>query len=543
MPYLSILIWVPLLGIVALALLPKGSKGAFRWISLGITLFQLVWTLIAILPAYLDASILPDAAYLKEQLPWIQFSLGSLGEVSIQYLLGVDGMAISLILLTVIVMPIAVLSSWNITKRVKAYFMLLLLLDLSLLGVFTALDFFLFYLFYEFMLLPMFFLIGIWGGIRKEYAALKFFIYTLVGSVFMLLVMIGLLFSFVEPESSANGQPVYTLNMLYMMEASMGQLPHVVQASVFDVGQVMLGVNSRLLAFAVLFIGFAIKLPMVPFHTWLPDAHVEAPTPVSVILAGIVLKVGAYGMIRICLGIFPDGAFYFQNWIAWLGVVSIIYGAMVAMAQTDLKRLVAYSSVSHMGFVLLGISSLTVVGLNGAVYQLFTHGLISSMLFLLVGVIYDRVHDREIANFRGLWNLMPRYAFFTIVGFFASLGLPGLAAFVSELLVFMGGFTAAFNGDLSLWVPILSTLGILLGAVYYLRTYRSMFFGTFDEHMTSNWKEKLTDLHIREYLMLTPLALLIILLGLWPSLVLDLFQIDVSRMAQEIFVAGKDFTP
>jgi len=539
MPHLSILIWLPFLGMLIMAPGSRQGKNMYRWVSIVITLVQLLWVLLAALPRFLSTRGQESIYLLEEEYSWIDFNLGELGRVHIDYFLAVDGLGMSLILLTTLIMPIAVISSWKIGKNVKGYFMLLMLLDMSMIGVFCALDFFLFYLFYEFMLLPMFFLIGLWGGPRKEYASLKFFIYTLVGSVFMLLIIIGLLFSFTDADRTSPEQRVYTLNMLHMMATEGGQLINVVPDSIFDVGSTLLGANARFLAFAVLFVGFAIKLPMIPVHTWLPDAHVEAPTPISVILAGILLKVGGYGMLRICFGIFPDGAVHFQWYVGLMGVISIVYGAMVAMAQKDLKRLVAYSSISHMGFHMLGISSLTVVGMSGAVYQLFTHGIISAMLFLIVGVIYDRVHDRTIENFRGLWNLMPRFAFFTLIGFFASLGMPGFAAFVSELLVFMGGFQSAMEGGLPFWMPIVGTLGIVLGAVYYLRTFRQMFFGQFDRENTSQWRGLLKDLEPREYLMLLPLAALIVILGVWPSLVLEIFDSSMDTYVSDLVNRGR----
>lgn len=539
MPHLSILIWLPLLAMLVMAFGPRKGRPLYTWTALVVSLMQFVWVLVGALPQYIVEQAAGGKYFLQEKHNWISFSLGSLGKVQIDYFLAVDGLAMSLILLTTIIMPIAILSSWKIKKNIKGYFMLFMLLDMCMIGVFSALDFFLFYLFYEFMLLPMFFLIGLWGGPRREYASLKFFIYTLVGSVFMLLIIIGLLFSFTDPDLSTEELRVYTLNMTHMMATEGGQLLNVINGSVFDLGSSLLGVNARLLAFAVLFIGFAIKLPMIPLHTWLPDAHVEAPTPISVILAGILLKVGGYGMLRICFGIFPDGAIHFQWYVGLMGVISIVYGALVAMAQKDLKRLVAYSSISHMGFHMLGISSLTVIGMTGAVYQLFTHGIISAMLFLVVGVIYDRVHDRTIDNFRGLWNLMPRFAFFTLIGFFASLGMPGFAAFVSELLVFMGAFQSAVEGGLPLWMPIVGMMGIVLGAVYYLRTFRQMFFGKFDPKGSSTWKDKLVDMNLREYLMLLPLAALIVLLGVWPSLILDLFESSMGAYAAELVEKGQ----
>lgn len=536
---LSVLIWMPLLGMLGLAIGPADRRGWFRWVALGTTLAQLIWVLIAIMPAFLADMAHQAATYpgfrLVEAVPWIDMQLGSMGRLQLEYALGVDGPALLLVLLTAIIMPIAVISSWKIEHKLRSYFLLLMLLDTSLMGVFCAQDFFLFYLFYEFMLLPMFFLIGLWGGANREYAALKFFLYTLVGSVFMLLVMVGLLVSFTHPALSTAGEPVYTLNFTYLMQANdSGQLINLEQGSVFDIGQEIVGWNARTLAFLVLLIGFAIKLPAVPLHTWLPDAHVEAPTPISVILAGVVLKVGGYGIYRICFGLFPEGGVLYAPWIGAIGVISLVYGALVAMGQRDFKRLIAYSSVSHMGFVLLGFASLVEAGFNGSVYQLFTHGLISAMLFLIVGVIYDRTHDRQLDHYRGLWPLMPRYAVFTMIAFFASLGMPGFAAFIAELFVLMGSFQAATASSLSYLLPVGALLGIVLGAVYYLRTYRQLFFGQFDTGQTSVWRDRLTDITFREWLLLLPLTILILLFGLLPSLGLTLIDEDIAAFVHWI---------
>lgn len=540
MGLLSSLIFLPVIGMLIIAAW-QGDKKLFRWVTLLVTLTQLGLALGMVLPQFLAAQAAsvadvthPGDFLLQEYAPWIQVDLGTLGSLQIDYLLALDGMSLMLVILTGIVLVAATIGSWNIEKSPRGYFLLFLLLDLSTMGVFCAADFFLFYLFYEFMLLPMFFLIGLWGGKRREYAALKFFLYTLFGSVFMLLIMVGLLFSFQNPDLSIEGQTVYTLNFFHMMATDAAGVPlNLIPGSMFDYGQELLGFDARLLAFAVLFVGFAIKIPIVPVHTWLPDAHVEAPTGISVILAGVLLKVGAYGVLRICYGFFPEGAMYFSTTIGGLGVISILFGGFVAMAQRDFKRMVAYSSVSHMGFVLLGFASLEAAGISGAMYQMFTHGIISAMLFLLVGVLYDRVQDRNIDHFRGLFTLMPRYAFHTLVAFFASLGLPGFAAFVSEALVFMGSFQSEVSsGALPRWMSMVAVLGIILGAVYYLRAYKQMFFGTFDEEKTSSWKPKLTDLTIREYLVLTPLGIMIFLFGIYPSLMLDLFD-QTSVMLRE----------
>lgn len=523
-----------------------GKASFFRWATLGIALAQLTLVLAVVLPRFLTALAaaeagtgLPADYLLVESAPWIRLDLGSLGGLQIDYVLALDGMGVMLVLLTAIVMVVATLASWRVERSAKGYFLLFLLLDLSTMGVFCAADFFLFYLFYEFMLLPMFFLIGLWGGERREYAAMKFFLYTLFGSVFMLLIMVGILFSFHNPELSTEAVPVYTLNFLHLMaQGADGEAINLVAGSMFDYGETLLGLNARLLAFAVLFVGFAIKIPMVPLHTWLPDAHVEAPTAISVVLAGVLLKVGGYGVLRICFGFFPEGATFFSYAIGGLGVLSIIYGGLVAMAQRDFKRMVAYSSVSHMGFVLLGMASLEAAGIAGAMFQMFTHGLIAALLFLVVGVLYDRVHDRNMDHFRGLWGRMPRYAFHVLVAFFASLGLPGFAAFVAEALVFMGSFQSeTASGAVPRWMSMVAVFGIILGAVYYLRAYRQMFFGTFDPAHSSSWRDKLTDLTLREYLMLTPLAALILLFGLYPSLVLELFD-QTAAMLREFVLAA-----
>ncbi len=528
MGMLTILIVLPLVGMLLALVLPGKNPAVIRWMTVGVTVAQLAVFLAGVLPGYQAEA---GAFRLVEQVQWIRLDLGDLGLLNIEYHLGMDGMSLVLTLLSVIIFPIAALSSFTIKKRIKAYFALFLLLDASIIGVFLALDFFLFYIFYEFMLLPMFFLIGLWGGARREYAALKFFLYTLFGSVFMLLIMVGLAFSFTDPVLTESlGRPVFTFDFLHMMGDGAGNLTNMVPDSLFSVTGELWGIGARDLAFWVLFIGFAIKVPSVPVHTWLPDAHVEAPTPISVILAGILLKVGGYGIIRICYGIFPETGFANANIVAIIGVVSILYAALVAMAQKDLKSLIAYSSVSHMGFVLLGIAGLNATGMNGAVFQMFNHGIVSAALFLIVGVLYDRTHDRQIANFRGLWHRAPRYTVVVIIAFFSSLGLPGLNSFVSEMLVLFG----SFNGEMVMKiVPGLAVLGILFGAVYYLRTFRKMFFGEF-AYSGKESIEKLTDLNGREYLMLVPLCILIVLFGILPGLILDLQDSSVSELTTQI---------
>jgi NADH-quinone oxidoreductase subunit M len=432
-----------------------------------------------------------------------------------------------LLLLSAFVMLMAIGASWNIQKSPKGYFALLMVLNMAVMGIFCALDFFLFYLFYEVMLLPLYFLIGIWGGARREYAAIKFFLYTLFGSVFMLLIIVGLYFSVINPLTGA-----HTFNMIYMMNPQ-----NYLEGSIFgwEGYQEILGVSARLIGFIVLFFAFAIKVPIVPLHTWLPDAHVEAPTPVSIILAGILLKIGGYGIIRICYSIFPDMAALSNWWLGLIGVVSIIYGALNALSQKDLKRMIAYSSVSHMGFVLLGIASLTAEGISGAMFQMISHGFLSAALFFLVGVVYDRVHDRNIYSFRGLAQIMPKYTGYVAVAFFASLGLPGFSAFIGEAFVIIGSFNAASIGTgLPRWMALAGSIGILLSAAYLLWTLQRMFFGQIRLKGGESWSNALTDLNSREQIILFPTLALALLLGVMPALVFNNLNASVLNLVSFI---------
>ncbi|QQL48469.1 complex I subunit 4 family protein [Mucilaginibacter ginkgonis] len=514
MHLLTLLIFIPLVAGLLIALLPSSLRSSFKYITLMTAIAQLVISIVLYLQFKTGAGtggINAESQFqFVHKLPWINLDLGTVGRMQIDYFVGIDGISITLLVMTALVLVVAAISSWEIKANLKGFFVLFLILDMAVFGVFSALDFFLFYIFYELMLLPLYFLIGMWGGARREYAAIKFFLYTLFGSVFMLLVMVGLYLS-VKDQATGN----HTFNIIQMMNPANFDSGSLFSAAAH---QTILGFPARTVGFVVLFIAFAIKVPIVPLHTWLPDAHVEAPTPVSIILAGILLKIGGYGIIRVCAGIFPDVAISGSYWLGLIGVVSIIYGALNALAQRDLKRMIAYSSVSHMGFVLPGIASLTAEGVSGAVMQMVSHGFLSAMLFFLVGVIYNRVHDRDIYNFRGLATQMPAYTVFVMIAFFASLGLPGFSAFVAEAFSLAG---AIKSPGLPHWMAICGSVGILLSAAYFLWTLQRMFFGTERFKGGTDWQLALTDVNWRERAALLPLAAMALILGFMPSLVFN----------------------
>ena len=533
---LSLIVFLPIIAGLIILAVPSSQKQIIRIVSLLAALAQgvlavLIWR--AYDPSLPGITAGPGGSPLGsfqfvEKVPWIGLKLGAMGSLNIEYFLGVDGISVTMVILTALISAIGVLSSWTIQKQVKGYFILYNLLASAMMGCFVALDFFLFYVFWELMLLPMYFLIGIWGGPNREYAAIKFFLYTLFGSVFMLLVMIGLYFSVIDP---VTGNHTFSLVAManqanYLQDAILG--PH--------------NVMWRYIAFAVLFVGFAIKVPMFPFHTWLPDAHVEAPTPISVILAGVLLKLGTYGMMRINFPLFPEVFHASMYVIGIFGAINIIYGAFCALAQQDLKKMVAYSSISHMGYVLLGLAAGNSEGMIGALYQMFNHGTITAMLFLLVGVIYDRAHTRQIDKFGGLASYMPVYAAIVTVAWFASLGLPGLSGFISEALVFVG----AFSSITTRYIAMVSVLGIVFGAAYLLWSLQRMFLGkrkpdaAYDlevgadghEHIHfHDWKGKI-DLDGRELTMLVPLVVITIFLGIYPMPVLGMITSSVNKLVE-----------
>ena len=472
---------------------------------------------------------------LSQHFVWIR-------SFNVEYFVGVDGLSISMVLLSGLVSFIATIASmpwWSGAKAgemagmnddghddphhpkhfsvrmVPGYMVMLLLLQTGMMGTFVALDMFLFYVFWEVMLLPMYFLIGIWGGPRKEYAAIKFFLYTLAGSVLMLLAIIGIYYNS-QSAMLADGtmSAGHTFNLIELARQG--------QAGVFR-NISLLGMDFAKAAFIALFIGFAIKIPMFPFHTWLPDAHVEAPTPVSVILAGVLLKMGIYGILRFNYPLLPDATMWAANAVAIFGVINIVYAAFVCLGQTDLKKLIAYSSVSHMGFSLLGMAAFTPAAISGAVLNLFTHGIISPMLFLIVGVIYDRAHHREIAKFGGLAQELPEYSAIMGLAFFASLGLPGLAGFISEFMVFSGSFPVFTT------YTIISATSVIITAAYYLWAIHRMFLGKLNPKYKGypdlNWRERLT---------LYPLGVIAIILGFYPQAILGPINSTLHALVQNL---------
>jgi len=488
-PWLSLIMFTPLVGAVLLLFQNKQNHDAIRWIA---NVFAWLGFLVS-LPLWFSFDQASPNWQFVEQHAWIP-SIGA------QYLLGVDGFSVLLILLATLMGGIGVLSSWTaVTERVKEYYVFLLLLQTGMIGAFVSLDFLLFFVFWEVMLVPMYFLIGIWGSSNRLYSAIKFFLFTLVGSVVMLLGILAVYFYHHEVTG------VYSFDVTRFHELNM---PFDLQWWVF-------------LAF---FLGFAIKVPMFPFHTWLPDAHTDAPTAGSVILAAVLLKMGTYGFIRFSLPILPEATIASVWWVAGLSIIGIVYGALCAMAQSDWKRLVAYSSVSHMGMVMLGIFALTPVGITGSIVQQINHGISTGALFLLVGVVYERRHTREIAEYGGLSKVMPVYATIFLVMTMSSIGLPTLNGFIGEILILQGIFVE------HKWWAAFAASGIVLGAAYMLWLYQRTMFGTVDNPKN----EDLPDVGLREFATFVPLLILAVWIGLYPKPFIDRLDTSVDRVMTRV---------
>jgi NADH-quinone oxidoreductase subunit M len=485
-PILSLLTFTPLIGalfILAIRgdeeIVKRNARHVALWTS------SVVFALSLLLWANFDIST-ADFQFVEHRA-WMP-------DFNIAYHVGVDGISVLFVLLTTLLTPICILASWEpIQVRLKEYMIAFLVLETMMVGMFVALDIMLFYIFFEAVLLPMFLIIGVWGGPRRVYAAFKLFLYTLLGSVLMLVAILAMYF-----DAGTADIPILLTH----------DFPAAMQTWLW-------------LAF---FASFAVKVPMWPFHTWLPDAHVEAPTAGSVILAGVLLKFGGYGFLRFSLPMFPLATADFTNLMYTLSIIAVIYTSLVALAQEDMKKLIAYSSVAHMGFVTIGTFTLTVQGIEGAVYQMLSHGIISAALFLIVGVVYDRIHSREIAMYGGLVNKMPAYSLIFMIFMLASVGLPGTGGFVGEFLILVGAFKA------NSWVAALAATGIILGAVYMLYLYRRVIFGK----LTKEHLLKIKDLSPREMMVFAPLIILVFWMGVYPSSFLDIMHVSVNNLIDRV---------
>jgi NADH-quinone oxidoreductase subunit M len=486
-PILSTLIALPFFGALLLLFMKRNGGKMVQWVSLSLSIAVFLLSF----PLFANFDKTTHQMQFVERYAWIP-------SWNATYYLGVDGISILFVLLTALITILCVMISWNsITTKVKEFYIAIFVMEGAMIGVFSSLDFFLFYLFWEAMLIPMYLLIGVWGGPRRIYSAIKFFLYTLIGSVLMLVGIIVLYF--------------YAGNTFNILELAKKTYPYQMQFWLFW----------------AFFSAFAVKVPMFPVHTWLPDAHTEAPTAGSVILAAVLIKMGAYGFLRFSIPFFPDVSKAMAVPIMMLSVVAIIYGATVCLAQTDLKRLIAYSSVSHMGFVTLGIFALNIQGLEGGLLQMINHGIITGALFLSVGIIYDRTHSREISDYGGLATVTPVYSAFFMVFTLASIGLPGLNGFVGEFLIILGGFTA------KKWAGVLGATGIIIGAAYMLWLYQRVFFMETNENV-----KRLTDMDMREILTLLPLVVLVFWIGIYPNTLLDFMHPSVGNLLERVYAPG-----
>ncbi|MFA3782106.1 NADH-quinone oxidoreductase subunit M [Melioribacteraceae bacterium 4301-Me] len=493
---LTYLLLTPVAGSLIVLLLKEEKPKAIRWFTFAVSLLTFVISLV--IYSKFDKSV--SGFQFQDKIVWVK-------SLNISYFVGIDGVSLLLILLTTFLTPLTLLSSWKaIDRKVKMFSFMMLFLETGMVGVFMSLDMFLFYVFWEAMLIPMYFIIGIWGGEQRIYASVKFFIYTMFGSLLMLVAIIWL------AVYASNSLGSFTTNLLDLYKVG-PNVPQQIQKWMF---------------FAFL-LSFAIKVPIFPLHTWLPDAHVQAPTAGSVILAGVLLKMGTYGILRFCLPLFPQSSVNFAPFISILAVVGIIYGALVAMVQPDMKKLVAYSSVSHLGFVVLGIFAMTEEAVQGAVIQMINHGLSTGALFLLVGIIYERTHSREISYYGGIAKIIPIYSAVLMIVSLSSIGLPGLNGFVGEFLILLGSFKSTVLN--SWWFTIFATSGVIFAAVYLLWMYQRVVFG---EVKNSELNNKLYDMTARELIVLIPILIFIVWIGIYPSTFLEVTKLSSESILKSV---------